>query len=122
MITKEQIKQYITEYIKQIKKDEAFADALGVYFPDCKGQAFGNNNYFDNLIERMWMELIEGVEYSSGDSWLFWFYFECDFGKTPQKRKIDDKVYVIDSIDSFVDFFYDWINHPNKLELVTFCE
>ena len=114
MVTKDFILELRSMIDKHFKKDQAFMKAAEDYFTDSTLISSQNNDLL-NAIDCMWMKFIEGTEYSSGDSWLFWYLFDVKLFKNESKACLGGKEYNIKTDEDFADFIVDWIEYDKSI-------
>ena len=44
--------------------------------------------------------------YEDNNQWIQYFMYECDFGRDSKEVSIDENKFLLDSIDTFVSFYY----------------
>jgi hypothetical protein len=100
----ERLKFYLIQDLNRLKSLSDQADTFLEWFGyDTK---FGNmlSEYETILVETM-AALYHDSEDEDGLSFISEFVYELDFGKNPGTFKVDDVEYIVNSVESFVDFF-----------------
>jgi len=96
-------KETLARYIEKLKHLSDLVDKMISFGFDVNSEVIDGMNKAMEFI----IELISFIIEDS-DDWIEYFQFECYFGKKPQEviitHYLEKRKYLLDSIDTFVDF------------------
>jgi hypothetical protein len=119
MIPKKQFKEILNLIKKQHDKDTKFADFMESYLD---GRCVPTMSTEMQLaFEKLFFHNVEcGTDYYEEDkstydmTWIEWFIYECNWGKSPMSATIDGKEFVVNSIDVFYSLLKRWEKYAIK--------
>jgi hypothetical protein len=105
IITKEEFVDIINLAEKQYDKDIKFADFMETYL---------DGRFVPMMSDYNGTAVIKLLNYifndRTADSWIDWFFYETDFGKTPMSAWIHGIEYKITSPETMYDVLVIWMN------------